>query len=69
MTIEDELRQMGVQEPNVPILAKVVRDSAISCLCSTDAILSSIKIMMQRGDEVIHRQFSLANYSAGLLKK
>ena len=69
MTVEDELRRMGVLEHNVPTLAKVVRDSAVTCVCSTDRILSSIRIMMQRGDDYISKQFSLANYSAGLLKK
>ena len=71
MTVEDELRRMGIPEEKVAAVAKNVRDSAVTSTCSIDGILNGLRmlIQMEKTKALTLDLDRLANYSAGLLKK
>ena len=46
VTLEDELRRMGIPEEKVPVVTKAVFDAAVVSTCSVDGILSSLRILI-----------------------
>jgi hypothetical protein len=71
MTLEDELRRMGVQESKVSATAEAIRDASVCSTLSVDGILSGLKVLMSLEAPKVDKLDlnRLANYSAGLLKK
>jgi hypothetical protein len=47
VTVEEELRRMGIQEGSVSEVAKAIRNAAVSSTLPVDGILSGLKMIME----------------------